>query len=222
MMKNVLVLGFMGNMGKRYTTILNHIGVPWCGVDARDMGVVTYSNGIRKTTPRKFPGIDVDGILIATATDTHAFYINLYKRNGVPILCEKPITKDLFELRKLILDLKDLGTKFSMVNQYSYLVKEGEGPTIYNYFKHGADGLLWDCIQPIGLAGADVTIKNDSPVWTCYINGHKLLLSDMDLAYVKMISDWVTGKHRSDLDEILRMHEKVAAMEAEHNAARAS
>jgi hypothetical protein len=218
-MKKVLVVGYLGNMGKRYTTILEYLGIDWVGVDYKIWGNYSDSKGKLKMLPKKFPQKDVDGIIIATPTNTHLNYLRTYKNAGVPLLCEKPITKDLLELAKVIDELGKSKTKVSMVNQYSYLQEAGtSGPTIYNYFKHGGDGLYWDCIQPIGLAKDAVLVGEDSPVWTCFLNGHKISLADMDAAYIEMMSDWVRGKHKTDLNELYRIHEKVAEMEARRGA----
>jgi myo-inositol 2-dehydrogenase/D-chiro-inositol 1-dehydrogenase len=50
---------------------------------------------------------DVQAVLIASATITHAAYISLAARAGKPILCEKPIDLDLARVRKCRADLAE-------------------------------------------------------------------------------------------------------------------
>lgn len=198
----VLLLGHLGNMGTRYRRILEHLGVPYKGYDFGD----AYGEGL------------LDGIthiLIATPTETHIPYILAFKTTGLPILCEKPLTKNLEELEALARDYMPGDSPLQMVHQYDYLTSAGdEGETVYNYFKTGGDGLHWDCIQIIGLARGALEIKNTSPIWDCVINGRRLDLAKMDHAYVEMISNWLASP-KPDLERILSFHRKVASLEKE-------
>ncbi len=134
---------------------------------------------------------------------------------GKPILCEKPICKSMGELHLLIAECRVAGTKLQMVSQYDYMVgdRNRRGPSHWNYFKSGNDGLAWDCIQIIGLACALPDLKNDSPFWSCSINGMELHIEDMDKAYNWMIFDWLKNP-RDDFDRILATHQKVIDWEA--------
>jgi hypothetical protein len=96
--------------------------------------------------------------------------------------------------------------------QYAELIQAGDGPSHYNYFRHGNDGILWDCMQIIGLANGPVEIKEDSPIWDCVINGNRLNLSDMDGAYVSFIRSWLNGNLRQNFIEVVEIHRKVLRM----------
>lgn len=195
----IFIFGCKGNMAKRYAAILEHLGHSWCGED------LDYSEGLLS---------DCDAVIVATPTDTHVKVLRQILDCGKPILCEKPITKDLKELRQLMADCVLAGTKLQMVSQYDHLVDwEGRGPSYYDYFKTGPDGMPWDCLQIIWLAKGEVEIGNKSPVWICKINGMPLDLNDMDGAYVDEIKAWL-NRPRNDIGRILDSHEKVARLEA--------
>jgi hypothetical protein len=205
----VLVIGAMGNMGRRYRTILTYLGHEWVGVD---VGV-----SMDQVIDHAF---EVDGIIIATPTETHGAYICALAHVGKPILCEKPITKDLMEMATIARVVKHHGTNLTMVMQYKELLTMPSiGWTYYNYWNTGKDGLIWDCIQIIGLARSDISIQNDSPVWRCRINGRSLNLADMDRAYIKMVAGWLK-KPGQDIDEIQAIHHKVDAFERSVKSAR--
>ena len=190
-MKKVAVIGASGNMGRRYTMILEQYCL--CRVIRIDIDSIL---GIEFLT--------CDGFIIATPTETHFEIIKELACHDKPILCEKPITKSIDEL-KAILELPDLD--LSMINQYEFLDSENEGHTIYNYFKTGSDSLYWDCINIIGTARTTFEVKNCSLIWNCGLNGVLLSISEMDQAYIDNIFGWVTGWRNKDY--ILPTHLKV-------------
>lgn len=98
-----------------------------------------------------------------------------------------------------------------MVNQYAHLRHKGDGgPTIYDYWNHGKDGLAWDCISIVGLAEGMIHLSESSPVWTCQINGAAHYSSEMDYAYIDMIQSWLSGNVYGT-SYIREAHKKVAA-----------
>jgi hypothetical protein len=194
-MKPVLIVGVLGNMGSRYRTILQHMGIPFKGVDI-DFWDESFFEQHH----------DFHSVIIATPTDTHCRMIKFFHKFDIPILCEKPITMKESELQEIIA----LKPKLCMVCQYIYLLKDTTriGGSHYNYFKTGKDGLAWDCISIIGLSDGLANISNTSPIWSCSINGNDLTLSDMDGAYCKMIRNWVSCP-RENLGFIYHAHMKV-------------
>ena len=194
----VYIYGFRGGMAKRYRAILRELAHEASGEDA---------DGVADTFSLK----EADAVIIATPTSTHAQLLRDFMHCGKPILCEKPITKDLTELEDLVSDLKAAGTRLRMVDQYRYLVpkrRNVEGFTNYNYFRHGTDGILWDCINISYHANGDVELGEQSPIWSCQINGRHLSLADMDGAYYKMIEDWLSDGS-ANYEHILDAHRKV-------------
>lgn len=206
----ICVIGYLGNMGQRYCRILEHLGHQWIGTDACESH--GFYDFVRPTK-------EADAVIIASPTRAHADQVRVLKDCGLPILCEKPLTKDLVELEKLLEDLKFAGTRLQMVSQYDYIYfpKSVISPTIYNYFKHGSDGIYWDCINIIYHASDIVILRETSPIWYCQINGYSLKLADMDHAYITMV-DWWLKDPKDDLGRIWNAHKKAHDLEAACNA----
>ena len=198
----ILLVGADGNMGSRYKAILRFLGKPWKGVDVTHSEKYVMQNAYA-----------AEGILIATPTDTHTQLVRKFMHLKKPILCEKPITKDMRDFRDLMAELQDHKTPFRMVNQYRVLAGDSRmGKSFYDYFKHGKDGLYWDCLQIIGLARGEIRISEESPVWRCMINGKPINLAHMDAAYIKYIQEWLQTPAQ-DLSQIIEAHEKTAELE---------
>jgi len=201
-LKRPLVVGSKGNMGRRYMAILGHLG----GVEPRgiDLGEVIPT--------------DYDSVILATPTSQHVEQIFAFEHYRVPILCEKPISTSLARVMGLFDKAKTRGIRLRMVNQYADIARfdpNANGPTFYDYFRHGSDGLAWDCINIIGMAKWRPTLSERSPIWSCTINGQKLSVDTMDAAYVQMVKDWLAGGHEN-LDYMLNAHRKVAEYIAEN------
>lgn len=199
----ILLVGYKGNMGQRYGKILDFHGVKWEGVDIGD----TYLTQMKLAEK-------ASGVLIASPTPAHINHLHRFAHMGKPVLCEKPFTKDLAALREILELYNKTRTPLSMVFQYDELVPEGtKGPSWYNYFRTGKDGLIWDCIQIIALAKQPPKLAAMSPVWDCTINGFRLSLGDMDDAYVKNVKRWLDGDYMK-LTRIYDAHLKTAQFEA--------
>jgi len=202
-MKNkVLIYGSEGSMGKRYQAILNWLNIDFECIDSR--------LGFSEVNLEK-----ITHFIVATPTETHLEIIRniaIYKR---PILCEKPISKSIDEVKEII---KLCGDNLSIMFQYIVFseMNEKDGvqlkETSYNYFRTGNDGLYWDCMQPICLHNGEfgeLSVRNNSPVWNCILNGRKLNVRDMDVAYVSYVASWLCGKKYLNNDTILKFHQKV-------------
>lgn len=204
---SIAIIGAKGNMASRYKAIMNLLGAKYIGIDvdstAREVDAALTA---------------CERIIITTPTDTHVDLIRSCIPYRKPILCEKPITKNIVELKDLMDDLYEEGVWLRMVFQYGMISKSTSSQdTVYNYFKHGSDGLVWDCTQIIALAKARITLREDSPVWHCVINGEKLNIGLMDQAYIEFIKFW--GSHPDqDLNEILDIHQKVHQYERDHHS----
>jgi hypothetical protein len=195
----ILIIGANGSMGKRYQSILRYLGRPFACVDAE------HNRHFIKQAATA-----CKGIIIASPTDTHAEYIQHLQDLRIPLLCEKPVVKDVGQLQELLAGVKEHKTPFRMMYQYQMLVDPDRiGRSHYNYFRHGADGIAWDCIQILGLARGEVRLSEDSPVWRCMINGKSLNLAHMDAAYIGYVQRWFT-KPNQDPGEIVAAHERAA------------
>jgi hypothetical protein len=173
------VIGFMGNMGRRYCAILDFFKVDYIGTDIDD---------------HAWP--EAERVIIATPTDTHYSILKKFRDFKGKILCEKPITKCKEELE----EIKSWNLNLSIVNQYRYLnslsrIHALENTSFYDYFNSGKDGIVWDCISLVALAKGKITLSNKSPGWTCMLNGKEYLSQFMDDAYVMMIKEWLMDNH---------------------------
>jgi hypothetical protein len=186
----ILLVGAKGVMGRRYSTILNYLGVQHISIDKGD----------------SLPALRFDGVIIATPTDDHYQTILNCRNYGVPILCEKPITMDKLQLDHILASDIDL----QMVNQYEHMQMNSwfGGATYYDYWNTGKDGVAWDCINIIGLSNRIPKIRTTSPIWKCQLNGSGLYIRDMDYSYIKMIDAWLKKKE-SNKDYIEQAHQRV-------------
>lgn len=199
---SVLIVGSDGSMGKRYQAILTYLGVKTTLADKRHTRDEVSHMANQSS-----------GIIIASPTETHVDIVRQLLVFQKPILCEKPVTKNIFELKTLQKEIAFQRTPFRMVMQYEMLTETNRiGRSYYNYFKHGNDGLAWDCMQIIGLARGHVQIEERSPVWSCMINGKTIHLEHMDAAYIGYVQKWIKEPNQ-DPEKILDIHEKTASFE---------
>jgi hypothetical protein len=191
----IYIVGNKGNMGRRYTAILHYLGQEVCGHDAEEI----VDQGLLKAA---------SGFIICTPTEHHLFSIKRLFEFGRPILCEKPLTKDISKLDELEDKHRTNLSLLTVVNQYAYMRRGTQGETKYDYFKSGSDGLAWDCVSLFQLAKGTITVNNISPFWDVKINGRILNLGLMDWAYIDMIRDWL-AEPKSNYAESRKAHEKV-------------
>lgn len=194
----VIILGYRGSMGRRYAAILEYLGHPWFGIEEMNQ----HYCGVKKMHMSDLPVRSYHSIINCTPTMMHLYTMKKYNKLNLPILCEKPISLKMDDVRFII----EQNWNVSMVNQYKYLVDENDsGETYYNYYNSGRDGIEWDCLNIIGLAKEKPKISNGSPYWHCMINGKKLTLEQVNRAYVAMIKDWLEIQ-RPDFDYIMKAH----------------
>lgn len=202
MRKNSLIIGSNGSMGKRYQAIMAHL--------KQDC----YLADIGTSNVELARQIDAsENIIIATPTNTHFEMIKKSASRGKNILCEKPLSKDMKELVSMFDFIEASQCRFNMTMQYCELFDPNSvGTSEYNYFRSGNDGLVWDCIQIVGLSKGKLVLQNMSPIWRCKINGKRLNLGDMDMAYVNFVKKFLMKKENYNLDELWRIHEKTAIL----------
>ena len=186
-------------MGKRYQAILKHLDKKFTCADLHTKFEQTIE--MAKTS---------QGVIIASPTPSHFNYLDSFSTLKIPVLCEKPLSKSYEELVTIKEELvKVRKMNLTMTMQYKMLDhKDTTGLSFYDYFRHGNDGLAWDCLQILGLARGPVQLKEDSPVWRCILNGRVLSLSDMDKAYVGFVRQWLTSPG-DKIEELFEIHLKV-------------
>lgn len=140
------------------------------------------------------------------------------RRPKKPFLLEKPFDRKT---------LNNIPPNVRMINQYEYYLAhqadlgiknivavQTKKETVYDYWRSGKDGIIWDCINIVGLADddSDIDLRNDSLIWNCVINNKKLDLSLMDVAYVWNIFDWLTHQD-ANTDYIYKAHKRCWELE---------
>jgi hypothetical protein len=192
-------------MGRRYQAILNYLGYWFVGIDL-------------DATPeqRQIASLSKH-FIVATPTQDHKLSIKWILENTqepVSILCEKPISTNEAELVSLYSQVSMHGSNLYCVNQYAFMphieLATTPEPSLYDYYNHGKDGLHWDCFQIYALAKGEVRLAEQSPLWTCVINGLPLQIKDMDRAYIKMLDNFLGDKSKMwRRDVVLSTTEKI-------------
>lgn len=193
-------------MGVRYQAILKALGVTCVGVDKDD----------------DWPDLKgFDAAIVASPTETHASVASSLCREGIPVLVEKPISTNPLTAATFCDDAVAGNFKVRMVNQYLHMprgpvIEQFQGGTLYDYFRSGKDGLVYDCISILALAHGPISLNNRSPEWRCVINGQPLSLADMDRAYVDMVKRFLEEPPTGPETGYIRMaQEKAATVAAE-------
>lgn len=241
---SVLIVGSEGKMGRRYQAILRSLYKDYICFDKRKdnekfesfkeltwvdcHSFHTWSDFVSEENfkwDKVTTHLNLDhvtGIILCTPTETHFELLKQLIPLKKPILCEKPVTKNIEEMEQIADLVLQHSTPFRMVCQYTMLTNsEDFGLSHYDYYNHGADGLVWDCFQIIGLANSGVSLEEKSPIWDCAINGRKLSLADMDRAYIDYVAKWLKEPNQ-DINEILEIHRKVNSFEKDFENARSS
>lgn len=178
----VLVCGNRGNMGRRYTAILNYLGVENIGVD----------NGDLTPHPDTY-----DRAIIATPSDIHMYVCEMMANLHKPFLCEKPIDKDPAKIQKLIDLCKKKRVDGRMVCNWAFTGRlkfyPGENQVQYSNYNTGKDGLAWDCIQLIYLAKGFPELSTGSPYLQAHIDGDRVHEGHIARSYKTMIDVWLQG-----------------------------
>jgi hypothetical protein len=192
-------------MGKRYRLIVEALGLK---TRIFDEGSVIQA------------AVDNFGIIDASPTYRRLLNFPCWNCNQTPILAEKPFFRN--GILPEVINTTAWPKRLRMINQYEYFLAERElngikdmvavqthKETIYDYFKSGGDGVIWDCINIIGLADddSDLHLANDSLIWKCKINNINLDISKMDTAYIWNVYDWLTHLD-SNKEYFIKAHQK--------------
>lgn len=199
---STLLVGGLGNIGRRYQAILKHIGEPY---EVFDSALDTE------------PDIKVfDRWIIASPTDTHTEWCGRAIAFRKPFLVEKPLSKNADECYIIADAAKRAGVIGCVVCNYKYaiaehinLAKKAQSLT-YDYYNHGKDTLEWDCCQIIYL-DEKAELLTQSPIWTLKVNDKRIPYSDVESSYIDMVADFVEGDYDNlwSLEDGIRMTESV-------------
>jgi len=93
----ILLIGAGGSMGRRYSAILKYLNKSFLPVDKE-----TSLNELGKKA------VKCAGAIVATPTDTHEDVIKQLIPTRIPILCEKPVTKNPEKLKEILKQVKSI------------------------------------------------------------------------------------------------------------------
>lgn len=207
----LIIVGNQGNMGRRYAAIARYLNVQHDGYDSQSIqeAIENKTHELIKKASK---------IIVATSTNAHVTVLETIGKIrggvGIDILCEKPITTNRSEFRRLYRIANEAKLNLYMVNNYSYIeyavgLKDNEMPTIYDYYHSGKDGLVWDCIQLVGNALQKIILRNNSPVWRVVINGHAVSYASIDGSYIRMMEDFLGNQKKLwGKEKIVLAHDK--------------
>jgi hypothetical protein len=178
----IALFGSNGSIGRRYQAILNDLGVPYKTIEVEDT-----------------PNLDkVTKAIIATPTPTHYGLSYLCQAAGVPFLCEKPLSKDMNELRSF----QKFYTMGFVVNNYAFLQLPKKIELLeYDFFNTGRDGLLWDICQLIYLSElheSKLLVRRKSWKWTLKVNHCPVAYASIEQSYMDMIEAFINY----DIDQL--------------------
>lgn len=187
----ILIIGGYGNMGRRYATILKHIGEEFKIFD-------DPSND----NNHEIGGIAFDRAIICTPTRHHFDYCKKLLDMDKPFLCEKPLTFDRQEAEALMQHPNVM--RGHVVNNWTYALGEEKfDKLVYNYYHTGNDGLIWDVCQLVLLADrnkAKLSVFRKSPIFMAVAYNAKtkmyttVTLEDIHQSYVTMLKNFCKGK----------------------------
>lgn len=177
----VLLLGAAGSIGSRYAAILKGIrGVEYTPMDP-----------LLEDPPHEDVYQFATHAIIATPTNTHIPLVKKCMEYFLPILCEKPLSKDV----ELCREVEEYDRGF-VVNNYQYVVHTitHDRPSItYDYYRTGRDGLKWDACQLYYLDPAAL-VRTRSPIWTMTVNEVRISYRLLEESYVWMIKDFLANR----------------------------
>lgn len=177
----IALIGGAGNIGRRYQAILHVLRVPFKIFDLNDPLDWT---GIKKA-------------IITTPTSLHFESISQCQKASIPFLCEKPISKNVQDLK----ELEKMKTSGFMVNNYQFLEKDPRFPhspkqIAYDFYNTGRDGLLWDVCQLVYLSEiykANLIIRRKSWTWKLLFNDFPVPYQAIEKSYYDMIKCFIDG-----------------------------
>jgi hypothetical protein len=200
----IYLIGANGNMGRRYACILRYLKHDYIDLDIHNYDALDIV--AKEINPTHF--------IIATPTETHMDIIKEVDKYNVPILCEKPLAKNLKEIK----EIEGVKSPLSMVWNYEFVPYKifKKGDTCYNYYNSGKDGLVWDCVQLISLAQGKITLSNSSPRWKVVINSTNIDRAEIDNSYISMIANFTGRDIYQNKTSLRELHESVYRMNEEY------
>lgn len=177
----VALFGSGGSIGRRYSAILRYLGVEFEGIDLDCARIVE---------PKK----SFDRAIVAVPTDRHYDYAKWLLEIKKPFLVEKPLSRHLDACENLVEREGEMRIG-NVVCNYKYVLGT-QKPILYDYYKTGSDGFLWDCCQLIA-RNPEIELRTTSPVWTLISENGPVHYGSVEASYIAMLRDFVNGRWAS-------------------------
>jgi hypothetical protein len=195
--KKVLIVGSEGSIGRRYKAVVTHCDALYIPCDKRN----NTTHNIES---------DFDMAIVASPTDMHAYHVTRLLKKQKPILCEKPLGADMYDVRQILGEpgAKDL---VYVVDNWSWMIGSSEtnNRIIYKNFFTGSENIAYNLAQPIYLSSTSRFKFNlNYPYFEAIVNDKVYTTHDVDRSYVKMIHHWLrSGKTSFDHNKSYAMQE---------------
>lgn len=182
--QRILIIGGLGNIGRRYKAVLEHLG-----------HTVYVFDSLGDAYQWQMDIVDrVDKIIVATPTENHFYYLSILRDCKKPILVEKPAVTSYEEVERLF----DFNQQINMVCNWKYLKgmadKANANTILYNYYDCGKENINWNLAQPILLSNNTSMFKFYSPIFALMVNGGQLYTEDIQRSYIEMLENWTKDK----------------------------
>ena len=160
-----------------------------------------------------------DRAIIACTTSAHDDYCQVLSLMKKPYLCEKPLSKNIESLRRLLKLSIDSGQRNYVVNNFDFiktwrLQKSTTFELSYNYYNTGNDGFLWDMCQLIHISKKNkifLSVSSDSYKWRFSVDKTDVPYIEIEESYLQMIKAWLDNKDSLlwSVEEALEMSQDV-------------
>jgi hypothetical protein len=195
----MLLVGANGAIGTRYRHVLNYLDIPFVSFDANYVKNPLKHETV--ITHRRLEEFTEQPALICTPTHLHFKHVKKMVDMGYSdFLVEKPVFSEAHEYTEA---LGWAGVSIHSVMNYKLLDSPGAiGPTRYMNFHAGKERPEWNLFQIVALARSEIEINLECPVWTCYLNGKKITLEQINQSYLEQVKKYLHDRdHCVTLDE---------------------
>lgn len=200
----VLIIGSKGNIGRRYVSIMQTYNI-----DGYEYDIINIKESVHDLIDKS------THVLIATPPESHVHYINLALSKGKYVLCEKPISYNLDDIKYLHnhpnKDKLNMVCNWIFLPQYDIILQPNSYTIEYNWFYYGKNA--WDLIQPLYLS--HTFTYHSYPLFSVKVDNEMFTQQDFNYSYLKMIKAWL-GKRELlwGIDDIekshIKMHDRVS------------
>lgn len=208
---NICIIGNSGNMGSRYQKKIESI-VSTQPIHITGYEIDDFNNKKPLPIANKF--------LVCTPTNSHYEVLKfVMDQSRAPILCEKPISKNINEVMELCDIAQNKKIRLNMVNNWSLVtippLERNRNCIYYSCSNTGKDGLPYDLIQLLHLAhdwNFYFTNKAPEGAFNVHINQDLDITREIiELSYNRMLQFWIEDrwKYMWDVNDIRLAHKKV-------------